>query len=129
MKPIFEKLLIASSFAVVASASIPASASYVCSAAYLPPVPDVLGEHGALQVSFTTAPSCGGKFEGSRFFCSQGASSPLCAAWHQYPVEGLMGLFAGLLEALHEQSWVSYTTPECIEGTSYCGGSVTFHAW
>jgi hypothetical protein len=104
-----------------------ALADYVCVAVYTPPTSAALGAHGYVTATFTGGPNCSGPYNGSRLYCTAGATFFACARDYVYSADAVLTLFSALQRAALDDQLVAQGTTTCLDGSVTCGSYVYFY--
>ena len=128
-RPMKKLLLSCATATVVLAAPTLARADYVCTTGYVPSA-GAYGDDGYVYAMLTSQPDCGGNWNGVKYYCSAHATSSYCASStsFRYARESLLGLAAGLRDAIMNPIPVYNINASCNGGGSTCGGYMQFEA-
>jgi hypothetical protein len=117
--------------AILLAAGTPAQAGtlyngYLCAVGLNP---TALGSAGYVFVNVYSGPDCTGTFLGGPvYFCSTGASSPLCNNGFLYTEAQLMGLYNAATRAIEHNVRAQVWTDSTCGTPAQCGAYINFTA-
>lgn len=104
------------------------ASDYVCYTKFIPNNVAIGPEGGYLYFSIYDGPNCTGAYQYTKYLCSTGSYSPLCADsdYYKYSAAQLLSVFSALRSASVDGTHVTVQLATCEGGGPDCGAAINF---